>query len=520
MGLRSLMGSGLSDARSVPGGALLEYDVCIVGTGAAGVSVSRVLSYTKLRVCVLEGGGLRPDALSNSARELECSALPIAEDSRERYFGGTTNTWWGKLAPLDEVDFQNRPWVPFSGWPFERSELVPYYRRACALFGIPDIISFQPTSDRRHWLFDNDLITKAFFWNRRPLNFATPHQRLARTSSNVATWLHANVEEVLLDESGSQVYGVSVVTSDGKRFRVSAPIVVVACGGIENARLLLESRSRHPSGLGNDHDQLGRYYMDHPKGDAGFVAFPPRGGVLPTPGYWSGKRRSSTRVVYGVGLSAFAQARHGVLNSYVLLQPEYSREVLSAVRRLYRKKIKAALDPKVVLALLHSGPDLIRYVLFKRFGVGRVNEIRIANFMEQQPSPTNRVTLSDRRDSFGRRLARVHWTISDLEMKTIKVLQERLGSELERRSNGSLSSPIFDQKAPWEIVKDSSHHIGTTRMGTDPRCSVVDATCQVHGVTGLFVAGSSVFATSGSANPTLTIVALALRLGDHIARIS
>jgi len=509
----------LYDARAMTGAVDSEYDVCIVGTGAAGVTVASQMRRSGYRICVLEGGGLKPDPVSDSALELEWSGLPVDEHSRERYFGGTTNTWWGKLAMLDEVDLAERSWVPLSGWPITSSELLPYYERASEVFGIGDLRALSPSrfETKRRGVFDGALATKSFFWTRTPLNFASVYRRALAGADNVDTWLHANVAEILLDEDGTRVRGVEVLTPAGRRV-VRARTIVLACGGIENARLLLASNGRHPRGVGNAYDQVGRYYMDHPKGDAGSVANPPRGAALPTPAYWSGKRAGPVRVLLGVGLAPAAQREHGALNSYVLLHPVYPAAVTRAARSFVRRKARALADPRLVGSLIAAAPDLARYVFFKRYGMGSVPSIQISNFMEQPPMATNRVTLSGRRDALGRPLAAVHWEIGEAEKRTMRALHRVLADEFRRRGDADLTSPLLTEDDDWLIKQDSSHHMGTTRMGVSPRKSVVDRHGAVHGVAGLYLAGSSVFPTSGSANPTMTIVALAARLADHLSR--
>jgi choline dehydrogenase-like flavoprotein len=153
------------------------------------------------------------------------------------------------------------------------------------------------------------------------------------------------------------------------------------------------------------------------------------------------------------------------------------------------------------------------------FNRGVVQAMEVENYMEQEPRPENRVCLAEERDLFGNPRARLTWSVSDLEMRTMRLLHARLDDELRRRSIGWLDSPLLSgDPDPWPIARDASHHMGTTRMGSDPRSSVVDPNCRIHGLANLYIAGSSVFPTGGYANPTLTIVALALRLADHINR--
>jgi choline dehydrogenase-like flavoprotein len=509
------------DARTVEQESTLECDVCIVGTGAAGVTVALALAAGDHRVLVLEAGGLEPDRAAASSNEVEAGELPVSPSSRQRFFGGTTNSWWGKVGLLDEHDFLARDWLGASGWPIRRSDLDPYYREACGLLDMPDLLPFATSAAggrSGEYLRSETLDTKTFFWTRHALNFGELLRRRSGRARKLSVLLHATVTEILLDESG-RVDRLAVATTGGRRFYVRPGVAILACGGIENSRLLLNSTSRRPAGVGNAFDQVGRYYMDHPRGPCGEVEAMPALSRL-SAAYWSGKRFGSVRFRLGVSLSPEAQARQAVLNSYVNLSPVYGGGAgggVEAVRTLYRRGPAALARPRTLLALAGGVPDIVRYFRFKRYGRGRVRALTVENYTEQEPRAVNRVTLSDRRDPFGHPLAKVTYSLSELDRRTLRSLHETLASELARRGMGLLHSPILaGDPDPWPVSGDAAHHMGGTRMGSSPAASVVDSDCRVHGVENLYVAGSSVFPTGGSANPTLTIMALAGRLAARV----
>lgn len=501
------------DAREISDGAVLETDVCIVGTGAAGVTCAVELLGSGLRVLVLEAGGLKPDPATEALGDLDSVALPVSPTSRQRFFGGTTNSWWGKVALLDETDFVAREHVGGSGWPFARADLLPYYRRACRLMDIPDLTKSGPSIEngpREAHILSESLGVKAFFWTRRPLHFGDLFRRRVRGAANVSTMLHANVIGIDVGPGG-RAERLTVATVNGKRFSVEPRIAILACGGIENARLLLGSGSTL-----DPYDQAGRYYMDHPRGHCGSIEASRAVAVL-SPAYWSGKRFGSLRFRLGVALSPEVQANTGSLNSYVNLTPEYQGVGVKAIRKLYRRGLAAFKDGSTTRQLLTGVPDIVRYLRFKRYGRGWVRSISVDNYMEQEPRASNRITLSDRKDPLGQPLARVDWSLSDQDRHTLRVLHAALDEELRRRNIGLLRSPILTEgHGEFPVVSEAAHHLGGTRMGVSPRTSVVDADGRVHGSANLYVAGSSVFPTGGSANPTLTIVALAARLADHV----
>ncbi|MGH2793920.1 MAG: GMC oxidoreductase, partial [Actinomycetota bacterium] len=396
-----------------------------------------------------------------------------------------------------------------------------FYERACRILEIPDLRrpSSHAEGARRRRLAGAVLEDKVFYWTRDALNFGAYHRRNAARASNVETLINANVSG-LVQEADGLIGRLAVATTGGRRFSIRPSVVVLACGGIENARLMLASRARSAEGVGNASGVVGRYYMDHPRGPAGTVEATPALSAL-WPAYWSGKRLGPGRFRIGVGLTADARNDRRVLNSYVNLNPVYAGVAVEAIRNLYRKRGKALKDRSLVRALLTGVPDVGRYLAFKRFGRGRVELLAIENFTEQEPRATNAVTLSDRLDAFGNPLARVRWSLSELDRRSVRVLHEALDAELRAKGMGRVRPPIVSEDDdPWRVSNDAAHHIGTTRMGTDPKSSVVDPECRVHGIENLYIAGSSVFPTGGAANPTLTIMALAARIADRVRRSS
>lgn len=507
------------DARTIDHDSVVDCDVCIVGTGAAGTTLALQFQGTKHDVCVLEAGGLESDPVTASLYDVESNGLPIRPDARERYLGGTTNAWGGGVALFDDIDLDPRSWVPLSTWPVGRSELNGYWRQACAVLGVPDLTSSDVVSldSQQGFLLRTPTLDTAYvYWARRPLRFGGCYLKAMRSSGNISTLLHANVTELVLTEAGTRVERLIVQTINGRRFSVCPTVTILACGGIENARLLLACRGQRSKGLGNESDRVGRYYMDHPKGRAGVVHVSPGLARLPHPSYWSGRR---ARVRLGVRLSDKAQERYGAHNSYLRFHPILSRQGrgVEALGELFRRRFRAIGDRQVLRDLSLGLPEVAAYARFRMLNRGSVRTMEIENYMEQAPRPENRVCLSEEVDIFGKPLARLDWSISDSEKRTMRILHAVLDKELRRRSIGWVESPLLsNDPQPWRIDRDASHHMGTTRMGVDAETSVVNRNCRIHTIDNVYIAGSSVFPTGGYANPTLTIVALALRLAEHI----
>jgi choline dehydrogenase-like flavoprotein len=516
---REPLPTSFRDARTIDRDSILNCDVCIVGAGAAGVTLALQFQGARHHVCVLEAGGLESDPVTTSLYDLESTGLPIRPRARERYMGGTTNAWGGGVAVFGDIDLGPRSWVPLSTWPIGRNELNPYWRQACAQLGVPDLTSpdVAPRAARRGFLLRTPTLDTAYvYWAKRPLRFGEPYVKAVRSSQNISTLLHANVTELVLDRTGTRVDRLVVQTIDGGRFSVRPTVTVLACGGIENARLLLACRRQRSKGLGNNADQVGRYFMEHPKGQVGVVHVSPGIRKLPHPSYWSGRR---VRVRLGVRLSDDAQRRHAAHNSYLRFHPTLARDGrgVEALRELLGHRVRALSDGRVLRDLGSNLPEVAGYAWFRMLNRGPVRTMEIDNYMEQEPRPENRVSLSDKLDMFGKPLARLEWSISESEKRTMRILHALLDKEMRRRSLGWVDSPLLSGEAQaWAIDRDASHHLGTTRMGDDTRTSVVDRDCRIHTVNNVYIAGSSVFPTGGYANPTLTIVALALRLAEHL----
>ena len=452
--------------RSAPANDRIDTDVCVVGSGAAGVTIARELAGTGIRVCVLESGGARPIADPDAMYDFTTSELAIPTHSRMRAYGGTTVVWSGRWKRYDRIDFEHRDWVPYSGWPIEYDELVPFYERAARASSTRDTAS----GDEASAWFHGDVVVPAVF------HTLTEAERDFGKAA-VARLTRADNVDVVLDAHvvGYEMRGRSVarVLARGDRtLSVAARSVVIATGGIENARQLLLSK------LGNEHDQVGRFYMDHPKARVGVIeTYEP----IET-SRWRGLHESAPLWV-GFRLADAVQRAQRLLNSYVFLAPAFERDL---VRRLVRRAIK---------------PSACRL-------------IDVRNYMEQAPDPDNRVVLAGELDPLGQPKAQVRWRIGEHDRRTMIELHRTLARELQRAHIGELHSPLLRGEVP--AFQDASHHMGTTRMGTDPRSSVVDRDCRIHAVDNLFVAGSSVFPTSGYTNPTATLVALAIRLADHL----
>ncbi|MBI4090871.1 MAG: GMC family oxidoreductase [Candidatus Komeilibacteria bacterium] len=524
-------------ADTVTRNSTIHADICIIGAGAAGITLGLALKHPSRTICILESGNMQPDQKTQSLTELTTEGLPISEPSRARQFGGTTTVWTGRWKPHDPVDFEARPWVPNSGWPITYEDLLPYYNKAADLLSTPHVSDYELSQveslNRKSSLplLHNEIIRSSVFnWlAQRDWDWGKKYRGTFEKAENVKVFLEANVVNIATKPDGTAVDHVDVKTLSGNEFQLDANIFILATGGIENARLLLVSRDRHTNGLGNDHDQVGRYYMDHPKGVVGEVK--PASTKMYLPAYW-GVTEGDKQLRVGLSVSRAEQEKHKILNSYVLLEPvfpwSYNPGIPAAMaiaKALKHRTIPSDIVKQHVGNVFRNQHVLLRWftskLLLRVFNrQERIKKINLWNFMEQEPVPENRVTLDTKTDALGLPKAVLHWEIHDTDKRTMIVLHTLLREQLRQWGVGELASPLLDNPSgDWPITSDASHHMGTTRMGSDPRTSVVDKNCKVHGLSNLYIAGSSVFPASGYANPTCTITALAVRLAEHLKEL-
>jgi choline dehydrogenase-like flavoprotein len=502
----------LTDARGLEANATLSADLCIVGAGAAGITIAHELLGSGLDVVLVEGGGLQPTERSQRLYEAEMLTVYRSREkdgdyplsSRLRYFGGTTNHWKGWCRPLEAIDFEARDWIPGSGWPIELAELRPWYDRAAELVEIPPYEAEHGagrTEGLRRTLLDGNqrLLTRVFHFSP-PTRFGQVYRQALAESPEVRVLLESNALRLRAAADGSRVRRLEVRAEDGPDFVVQARAFVLAAGGIENPRLLLLSDAEQPGGLGNGNDQVGRCLMDHPHlSRFGLAALRGPGHDEHFARFYATREEDpllGCRTLAIFCLAPEVQRAERLMNCFVSL-PE-RKDGLGGFSGAV-SATGAAIDG--------WGPQA--------GALDRPLAARLSLRAEQAPNPDSRVRLVDARDRLGLRKVSVEWALTPTDAASIRRTVELLSDEVAASSLGRIRIDA-DEDEPWRRVKPGDHHIGTTRMGTDPATSVVDGDGRLHGVHNLWVAGSSLFPTCGASNPTLTIVALAARLADHL----
>jgi choline dehydrogenase-like flavoprotein len=521
----------ISDLRELPIGQALDADVCVIGSGAAGISLALQFVGSSTRVCVLEGGGEQLEPSSQQLYDIENvgDLRVFGSYSRLRMFGGTTNHWTGRCAPLDAIDFQHRPWVAHSGWPITRKQLDPYYTRAQ---GVCDLGPFRYDEHALDALrlpdarLDRDKLDPQLWQFSAPTRFARKYGPTLQVAQNIQVWVHANATGIRLNPEGSAVDHVEAMTPEGKRHQVRARTYVLACGGIENPRLLLLSDDVHKTGIANERDLVGRYFMQHLRVDATLAM---EGDPYIISRLYGRHDTESTQYVMGLRLSDSYQQAHKLLNGslYSYRERDVDPESGSGSLLSIAQDFGSGTWPE------HLGKELFNVVadfsdvalnVRRRFltpSAEPYSRVMRSCMMEaeQAPNPDSRIRLAAQTDALGMRRAVADWRATTQDFLSVQQLMMTLASELGRLYKARMGIPYWlsDPQFEWtRHIREVSHHMGTTRMAQSPASGVVDADCRVHGVPNLFIAGSSVFPTGGQANPTLTIVALALRLADHI----
>ena len=539
------------DAYDLPSDYRFDADLCIIGAGAAGISIALDLAGTGIDVIVLEAGGQDEEEATQalySGTVVDERLHSPPDRYRQRRFGGTTTIWGGRCMPLDAIDFEARGFMPHSGWPIGEDAIAPFYPRANALceagaFAYTIAESFDRPMRPMIAGFDSEnFSTDTLERFSCPTNFGARYEHRLRAATNVRVILHANVTLLNLNESGTHLKCARVSTLRGEHWSVRAHRFVLATGGIEVARLLLASRNVQPGGIGNAHDVVGRYYMCHLAGTIGAIDF-----RLPLGSVWNGYDVSDEGVYCRrrIALKAAAQKKHRIGNF---------------VARLHHPRITDAAHRNSILSLLFLAKFLIPYEYGRRlhgderataltwmrhlrnvasapfdaaaFGWHMLRDRKLAErkfpsiiikpkanlfsldfHAEQQPNPESRIALGTDVDGLGMPRVRVDWRYTSLDLETVSRGIALLARDFDFARIGKLAyDPASVELEMTRYGAYGGHHIGTARMGGDARSSVVDANCKVHEVDTLFIASAAVFPTSSQANPTLTVVALALRL--------
>jgi choline dehydrogenase-like flavoprotein len=504
------------DARQIDNQSVIEGDICIIGSGAAGISMALEWINTPYKVILLEGGGFEYDDKVQELYNGTLTGQPYypMKASRLHYFGGSTGHWGGMCSTFDDIDFEKRDWVEHSGWPIKREDIAAFYPRA------HPILDLGPYEwDLKYWLkempsfvplpLDDKVIWSKMWQYSAPTRFGKKFKDAIVNAGNVHLYTYANVVDISAVENVSEVKSVTIKNYAGKEHTVKAKYFVMACCAIQNSRLLLASNKQAPAGLGNDNDLVGRYFMEHPEIKSGEL--------------WLNHSdalelyKSNPRARAELAISEQKQRELKVLNGTVSLLPlEISNKVVPNVVSWNQNDPRKSLD-----TFIKYGSKAYRKNLMERFMSSDSHQsFGLYTRIEQAPNPASRVTLMPEKDELGVPRATLNWALSAIDKKTVKAINTLIGQQVGAAGIGRVKLLDFllddNNTSMPETTSGGWHHLGTTRMSSDPKTGVVDTNCKVHGISNLFVAGSSCYPTAGAVNPTLTVVAISLRLSDHL----
>lgn len=520
------------DARTLPDGAMLDADLCIVGAGPASIAICEQLTGLGLRILVIESGGIRPEI---PRKHLDWGSSVGYQYynlmfTRARAFGGTSSRWHMHAAgdegwmarPLDPIDFEARPEIPWSGWPFDHAHLAPYYARAHAMsdLGPPTfaVEDWERPGMPRLPLPEDRVRTVVL---QRGMSAFTRFRDRFASLPDVTIAHHATVVDIASSGEPAAVDQLTVATSRDRRFRVRAGTFVLAAGGIENPRLLLASTGHQPAGLGNGHDLVGRFFMDHLAGRVGFIR-PADPSLIRDSGLYDSHEEGPVFVQGALAFDADVLRREGLPNMAFFILPRSEDFTSEGIRSLKALSTSVYRRPWVGRTAGHVRNVLADLQPVSRVLAGRILPSRsgpealvIRTQSEQTPDPASRIRLGRARDLYGVPRVVLNWQVRDADAAAIRRGEEILDAELRNAKLGHIERMLGEERPPL-VFEGDHHHIGTTRMADDPARGVVDRDGRVHGVRNLYVTGSSVFPTGGWINPTLTIVAMAIRLADRL----
>jgi len=508
------------DTSELENGSSIEGDICIIGAGAAGISMALEWIDSRHKVILLEAGGMSWEAKSQEQYRGDNVGQPYfpLNAARLRQFGGTTGYWAGFCAPLDPIDFQDRDWVPNSTWPIALDDLHPFYARANKVLELgpyeygAEYWEAQDPDVRRLPLGEK-------FWTKMwqfspPTRFGLVYKDAIVNAPNVHLYTHATVCDIQANENVSAIDGLLIRTLEGAEHRVRAKHYIMACGAIQNARMLLASNKQTTNGIGNDHDLVGRHFMEHFEVPGANVIFAKQQSLkmYTAPPRITGALTSARGEL---ALSAEVEKTNRILHGTASIEPgRWGGSIRSTFQRFTPEQLEKGRirEEQGETPADRSPPP----------PADPTRQFRLKTRQEQSPNPDSRIMLSDELDELGVPRTKLDWQLMELDKRSIRRFYELLGQELGRTGLGRV------QIADWLMDGDDNvwpsflsggwHHMGTAKMHDDPRQGVVDANCKVHGIDNLYVAGSATFASAGAPNPTLTLVALTLRLSDHIRR--
>ena len=509
------------DLKDFPSNSILNYDICIAGTGPAGISVARKLLGTDLKIVILESGGLEPEPEYQELNEGINSGPSYLslEGPRLRCFGGAGKLWAGHCAPFESDEFDKKSYVPLSGWPISLNDLKIYYKQAAEMLGISyekfynkDLLgkTFKEKSfnefERDDSFLSANVLQVSNVDNR---DLAEKYRNDLESSVNTDVIFHSTVTKLNFSKNNKNVESISIADLNNNSGTIKAKIFVLACGALENPRILLTSKKFNKKEISNDNNFVGSCFMSHP-GIKEVAEINKNTSEI----CLKNETDNSFRIFFEINSRERIKQkilRHSLsvsqLNDLTNKSTYTSGRIFSELKRLFDDFNLFSATKKITCKIKGANYSSNKWNL----GVG----------LEQPPRLTNNLKLHDTLDALGVPKINMFWDdLSKIEKDTVVKSVKTMARELGLLGTGKIKfkNELLSGQS-YKFNDSINHHIGTTRMSESSKTGVVDKNCKVFGVSNLYIAGSSVFTTSSIVNPTYTIIALSLRLGEYLKNI-
>ncbi|NDW57832.1 GMC family oxidoreductase [Yangia sp. PrR004] len=519
-----------------------SYDCIVSGAGPAGLSVALPLAEAGHRVLIVEAGSHEPSPGPDAEYETP-QAHAAASITHCRALGGTSWLWGGRTIPLMPHD------LLASGWPMDYADLARHYQSAAIFLGAspPEQPFFDPQTTEPFDLNAQEVLANTgslLQWHRARME--------APYGPDVL--LNATATGIILGKSprgGTHCEGLRVRAQGiPETLELRAPKTVLAQGGIETLRLLLADKVRWPEELGHL-QALGRYYAGHLTGSVASIVFR-REDEVDAFGWRPLAERGSVRRIFRSTSAAMAEGVNMFFwaQNWPIADAEHGSGLLSAkflAKRAFRRPEqntdplgpgvaapqRTSAAPAHLQNVLSDGPTVLRGlpgVIRARFSQRRqaldhlvpngAHRYRLAYHAEQESRAENRIELAGPVEPGKLPKIRIALDFSQPDIDRVVRGHEMLAQSL---SSSGIAELQYDaaigarRAAIRALAQDGYHQTGVARMGADPKDSVVGPDCEVHGIADLFIAGAAVFRSSAGVQPTHSIVALSMRIAEHIA---
>lgn len=490
-----------------------SFDVCIIGGGVVGITLAMYLN-KNLNIVLLEAGGLNYSEESQEVykgNQVGFNTSYSLKFRGGRWLGGSSNMWGGRCFPFSSIDFKKRDYVKYSGWPIEKKDLDFYDEETRLILDLP---SLPQQGFYKGW---TDVLEKSddyfrgtkFSYSVPPTNFKTKYEDELKSRSNIHCYINANLTDMTLAENLSSVQNIEVTNYQKRVFNTSAKVFILATGGIENPRLLLNFNKQAKNGIGNENDLVGRFFSEHINSHVGTFIMEDSAKNA----FFNADSPKDKKFVWSTIAPTEKLQREKQIGRFeISVRPRL--KLFSPLSKKFKEKIKD------IVCLTDWTKNLAVKINGREFTCEHYDGFLMIT-QGQEPNPLSRVTLGNDTDKFGLKRVVLDWKFSENDALTCK---KGIMSFSKRFAESNLGRVNI---ADWLLKKDikyvdnryttGGHHLmGTTRMGSSPKDGVVDSNLKVFGIDNLYIGGTSVFPTYGAVNPTFNMVQMTLRLADHL----